>query len=48
MTMTAHLTIVALALLVSTATAEPALPYPKTGQCAAGFRESGGYCAPDG
>jgi hypothetical protein len=23
-----------------------ALPVPKTGQCPAGYRESGGYCAP--
>jgi hypothetical protein len=27
------------------AAAEP-LPQPKVGQCPAGYRESGGYCAP--
>ncbi len=30
---------VALALLA-------ALPYPKTGQCASGYTQSGGYCVP--
>jgi hypothetical protein len=35
----------ALTLLAATAQAEP-LPQPKVGQCPAGYRESGGYCAP--
>ena len=35
----------ALALLGTTALAGP-LPYPKRGQCAPGYRDSGGYCAP--
>ena len=35
----------ALALITSPALAGP-LPYPKQGQCAPGYRESGGYCAP--
>jgi ABC-type Fe3+-siderophore transport system permease subunit len=32
------------AALLTTANAEP-LPQPKVGQCPAGYRESGGYCA---
>ena len=33
------------AAIALAARSEP-LPYPKTGQCAPGYRESGGYCAP--
>jgi hypothetical protein len=42
---TARMIIVALVALIMTAQAEP-LPQPKVGQCPAGYRESGGYCAP--
>ena len=34
-----------LAIVTTAALAGP-LPYPKQGQCAPGYRESGGYCAP--
>lgn len=43
-----RLTIVAavvVALVTVPALAGP-LPYPKRGQCAPGYRDSGGYCAP--
>jgi hypothetical protein len=36
---------VAVVLAASGALAQP-LPLPKVGQCPAGYRESGGYCAP--
>ena len=35
----------ALSLITAAALAGP-LPYPKRGQCAPGYRDSGGYCAP--
>ena len=35
----------ALMVGIPTALAGP-LPYPKQGQCAPGYRDSGGYCAP--
>jgi hypothetical protein len=38
-------TALALALVTTAALADP-LPYPKRGQCAGGYRDSGGYCAP--
>jgi hypothetical protein len=34
-----------LALFVAPLAAQP-LPYPKNGACAAGYRDSGGFCAP--
>jgi hypothetical protein len=37
--------VILLSLLITAASAQP-LPQPKTGQCPAGYRESGGYCAP--
>jgi hypothetical protein len=38
-------TVLAVLLAASAASAQP-LPQPKVGQCPAGYRESGGYCAP--
>jgi hypothetical protein len=47
--MTALTTIAAALAATTLATAlalAQALPYPKTGTCAPGYRESGGFCAP--
>ena len=37
--------VIAIVMLTTTASAQP-LPQPKVGQCPAGYRKSGGYCAP--